>query len=534
MVRLLLVDDEIHAVEGIRSAVNWGKLGISEVHSAYDIHQAKEIFRDYPVDIMLCDIEMPQGSGLELLDWVREQYPNTESIFLTCHADFQFAKQAIQLGSFDYLLKPVPIPELEVVIAKALEKRSKESKKNEYSRYGQYWLQHQPLLIEKFWLDILNRSISTQPEAIRKAAEDRNIPYTDKMRFVPVFIAVKRWLKELSMREEKILEYALRKSAEELLLHLGSYGQLILLGKGEQLLILSFEQWTEDEEDKLRNNCNLYIESCHKYFYCDLSCYVGNPAYPHELPEMTDQLQSLDRNNVACNNSVILLNGKSFTAIAHHEPELNIWFEMLKEGDKERIIKETTRYLTAWSNDNGLNARTLHQFQQDFLQMVYSYLQTKGIQAHRLFGDDQSIELSMRAARSVIDMIDWIDHIVGTSIQHDKMTKQSESVVERVAAFITKNLDQTLSREDIAKHVFLNPDYLDRLFKRETGISVTEFLFRERMTVAQNLLLRTDMPVSAIAARVGYLNFSHFSRVFKKYSSKNPIEFRAEPMRTKE
>lgn len=200
---------------------------------------------------MFCDIEMPQGSGLDLLAWVREYYPSTESVFLTCHADFHFAKQAIQLGSFDYLLKPVPIPELESVIVKVIAKRSEESKRNEFSRFGQYWVQHQSLLIERLWLDILSRTIPANPQAIRQAAEERNIPYTEQMQFVPLLIAVKRWHKELNMRDEKILEYALRNSAEEGLLNIGNYGQLITLGKGMHLVVLSFEEWNANEAERL-------------------------------------------------------------------------------------------------------------------------------------------------------------------------------------------------------------------------------------------------------------------------------------------
>lgn len=113
MYQILIVDDEVHAVKGIRSGMDWNRLGITAVFTAYTVRQAKELFEREHIDIMLCDIEMPQASGLELTKWVRERYPKTETIFLTCHADFKYAKQALQLGSLDYILKPVPFAELE-------------------------------------------------------------------------------------------------------------------------------------------------------------------------------------------------------------------------------------------------------------------------------------------------------------------------------------------------------------------------------------------------------------------------------------
>ncbi|MGO4546245.1 response regulator [Paenibacillus sp. 2TAB23] len=533
MSRLLLVDDEIHAVEGINAAVDWEKLGISEVLTAYDIHQAKEIYNaNSPIDIMLCDIEMPMGSGLELLAWVKEHSPNTESIFLTCHADFHYAKQAVQLGSFDYLLKPVPIPELESVIAKAINKNAEESKRTEYSQYGQYWLQHQPLLIERFWLDILNRSIPSRPDMIRIAAEDRNIPYTEQMRFVPVLIVVKRWHKSLNKRDEKILEYALRNSAEEMLLKLGSYGQLLPIRKGSLIAILSFESWTDNETQRLRQSCEAFIRSCRQYFYCDLSCYFGHPAQTYELPAMTDRLQVLDRNNVALDNLVLLLDSQldvqAAAPAALNEPELQVWSLMLAEGSPEKLAAEVDRYLNGLTQVAKLDAKRLHQFHQDFLQMVYSFLQSKGIQARQLFGDDESMEMSLHASRSVKDMIDWSSYIVAKAIEYVRSIERSASVVGRAASYVAQHLDKSLTRDDIAKHIYLNPDYLDRMFKKETGVSVTEYVVRERMDVARRLLSNTNLPVHAVALQVGFTNFSHFARIFKKYTSRNPLEFRHE------
>ena len=65
MVKVLLVDDEIHAVEGVKRAVDWERIGVSEVHTAYNVHDAKRVFARHSIDLLLCDIEMPQGSGLE-------------------------------------------------------------------------------------------------------------------------------------------------------------------------------------------------------------------------------------------------------------------------------------------------------------------------------------------------------------------------------------------------------------------------------------------------------------------------------------
>ena len=104
---ILLVDDEIYAVEAIREMVDWNALDISEVSVAYSMRQAQRVLEEKSVDILLSDIEMPRGSGLELLAWIREKGLPVVSIFLTSHANFSYANQAIRLDTFDYVLKPV-------------------------------------------------------------------------------------------------------------------------------------------------------------------------------------------------------------------------------------------------------------------------------------------------------------------------------------------------------------------------------------------------------------------------------------------
>ena len=68
MYHLLLVDDEDITLDRLRSTIRWDTLGIGVVSVAYSMMQAQRVYQAKPVDLMICDIEMPGGSGLELLD----------------------------------------------------------------------------------------------------------------------------------------------------------------------------------------------------------------------------------------------------------------------------------------------------------------------------------------------------------------------------------------------------------------------------------------------------------------------------------
>ena len=116
---VLVIDDQIHVVEGILSEVPWENLGVDKVWKAYNAVEAKGILLLHKVDIMLCDIEMPGENGLSLLKWTQDQGMETECIFLTAHADFVYARTAMQLGSFDYILQPARYEDIGNAILRA-------------------------------------------------------------------------------------------------------------------------------------------------------------------------------------------------------------------------------------------------------------------------------------------------------------------------------------------------------------------------------------------------------------------------------
>ena len=115
---LLLVDDEVFAVEAMKNCVDGEKMKVDTVYTAYNAQSARQIIMEKQIDVIICDISMPGESGLELLKWVEEHDRRIVKIILTCHKKFDYAAQAISCGVIEYLLKPFD----EEVLAKAMER----------------------------------------------------------------------------------------------------------------------------------------------------------------------------------------------------------------------------------------------------------------------------------------------------------------------------------------------------------------------------------------------------------------------------
>ena len=84
-----------------------------------------------------------------------------------------------------------------------------------------------------------------------------------------------------------------------------------------------------------------------------------------------------------------------------------------------------------------------------------------------------------------------------------------------------------MQNDQIAQALFLNVDYLNRIFKKETGMTLSEYISVKRIDRAKLLLLTTRMPVSEVAMSVGFQSFSYFSKIFKKRVGVEPSKFRA-------
>jgi len=105
VLQVLLVDDEPFIVESIGSLLE-GHAGISiEIHRAYSAAGALRIMAQRRIDIMVCDINMPGISGLQLAHHVRTQWPVCRVMILTAYADFEYSQEALRAGVIDYVLK---------------------------------------------------------------------------------------------------------------------------------------------------------------------------------------------------------------------------------------------------------------------------------------------------------------------------------------------------------------------------------------------------------------------------------------------
>lgn len=537
MYNVLLVDDEKYAVKGLAAGMDWEALGISAVLEAYDVDQAKELLSQREADIVILDIEMPGQSGLELAEWLREQQPHAELIFLTGHANFNYAQQALSMGAFRYLLKPVDHDRLSEILVQLLDKirseRELQDYRSVYRKYYSLWESQKPLLVERFWQEVIQGRTAFLSGKLDAALRQYDIPLASEDRLFPVLISIEQWQQDFGARDEEIMEYAIRKAAEELVLD-GSPGMVVGERSGSGLILFYRSAAGEpaggaENGGTLEEKCEAFIRSCNEYFHCRLSCYIGGEVGITGLEEAYQRLLEAERANVTRTGSVIIPNAAGKPAARPAPPPpLAEWALLLDNGRKGELSDQLNRYFSRLEKEE-LSVETLQAVYFGLAHLCLDSAVKQGISLGEVLeGREEGLALS--PVKSLAALRQWCARLLeqywAKAAGSGEQSQQQSSIIAKIKEYIQQHPQEELGREQLASYVFLNPAYLSRLFRKETGQSLTEYVLEVKIGHARRLLEESNLKVGAVAEAIGYTHFSYFAKLFKKMTGLSPHEYR--------
>ncbi|OUS73988.1 hypothetical protein B1748_21850 [Paenibacillus sp. MY03] len=528
MYNLLVVDDEDIAIRGIRHGIDWSDTEIAELFVAYDAEEAKEMMQEHRIDILLSDIDMPGDNGIELLRWVNGNKPDTVTLFLTGHADFVYAQQAVHLDCFDYLLKPIDHAQLKQCIAaaamKVKEQRQLVEIKDTFAMVSEQWRQQRPAMVERFWQDYLHDRVSTHPSRLEPILGTYDIPLQGDSLIRMIVVSIEQWREEWSARDEAIMTYAVKKAAEELLLE-GRAGTVVQEPNG-MLYVIDYHPHPE-EESGLESRCLHLIQQCRTLLHCQLSCYAGSPVLLQEARAEAQRLLEQEKNNVSQGGTVWLHAepGKSKSNHTAYEFPFADWSSLLSLGKRTELAYRVDECFDRLL-ERKANYTELASYYFGFMHMLFGWLNERTLQASDVYPANEW-EDGAAALKSLSKLRAWTHRIcMMTADYSSKNGKVVSSAVEKVQQHMKEHLHEDFSREQAAELVYLNPAYLSRLFRKETGLTLTDYLAELRMTKAKTELANTNNRISDIAVSVGYSNFSHFSQAYKRVTGLTPQEYR--------
>lgn len=528
MYNVLVVDDEIIAIRGIVQGIDWSELPIANMFTALDAEEARDILSKNQIHVIVSDIDMPKENGIKLLKWVNENSPRTVTIFLTGHADFVYAQQAVQMNCFEYLLKPIDHDLLKESVVKALdliETREQEGIfLKTYEHYYDQWNRQLPILIERFWQDVLNLRIPATAERLEPLFKLYGMKLDMDMPVLPLLISVERWRQEWSARDEEIMTYALKNAAEDILLK--DWEGHVVQEQNGMIFTLMYGTDGPIDQEALQERCAEYIGKCGDYLHAEVSCYIGEAVPVPRLRMCTHNLADMERSNLSETRSVFRM--ASFTRSnkrTYATPNLQEWISLVERGKKAELLKNVNALFDQWQAEQA-NYMNRVNFYYGLVNSVFQLLGRRSLFPSDVFVDEEWRN-GEQALKSLGAMKTWTIRFLERLAEYMATdTKEVSNVVVKVQQFIEKNVNLEMNRDEIAEQVYLNPAYLSRLFRKETGKSLTDYMSELRVEKAKRQLVKSNIKISDIAISVGYSNFSHFSQLFKKLTGVTPQEYR--------
>lgn len=525
MYQVLLIDDETTSLQTVQWMLPWEKMGISRVLTADSALKAQELMKSFAVQIVICDIEMPRMNGIEFVEWMKRQYPDTEAIMLTCHSEFSFAQKALQLGSLDYILKPVQPEDLAAAVNKVIQ--TIESK-NKIKEGYLHWKNMGKMRKEQFLINVIQHNVPSDEEALHAAMAKLSLEEDIHSKYKPILICKLRWREKFSEDDKALIEYSIRNMAQEIIVKSDTDGITYALADRQTLVLIQDNPETEHTISLLPNSCNELITTCNNYMNCDICCFIGSSSDITHLADRVEELINYQKAYVSSFNSTIFVGESSQSQKLENMPPqiLENWKKHLENKRNPELIHAIQDYLVMLEKENALNAISLQMVQQNFIQMLYLYLQENNLKAQLLFQDKHSFQLMEQSLHSVHSFMEWLNWILKKTESFLEGVGQSNFIIKQVKDYVTLHINEDINREKIAEAVFINEDYLSRIFKQKTGITLSQYIVDKRIRLAKQLLSQTAIPVGDIALDLGYNSFSHFSKIFKENTGDTPAAFR--------
>ena len=528
MYSLLIVDDEEYAVKALVQGIAWSELNITNVFGSYYAEDAIDILAKHDIDVLICDIQMPGKDGFKILEWVKNNHLLTKVILLTAHADFSYAQAAISAGIENYLLKPVQYNILKETVQKALNSLSEEKQYTYYhelyKKSHDIWRKNLPLMIERFWQDVLSRRFYLTKERLKNFARMYNLPLDGELEVILCLIGVDEWADEIEEADEDIMEYGLRNIAEEVILK-NCGGAVIQDHYGNNICIIYNDAKQSGCSEKVKSNCEAYIQACKTYLNVNLCCYLSKPVAICDIIEEYNGLFQMQRYNLTKYNSVITKENVPKTDTKKLTLPFFLEFENHFETENNAQMIEEIQSFFSSINKTNASSETLELIYYGVVHMIYDLCDKKGISVTEIYDSDFGGVTPNTA--SIERLKAWCIGTVGKCLTFfEDRASGSIDVIEQTKKYLREHYKEQIKRDNIANYVHLNSSYLSKMFKEKTGMGIVDYLTQLRINNAKKLLLQTDKKISAIALEVGYSHFSHFAGTFKKQVGVTPQDYR--------
>ncbi len=505
MYSVLLVDDEKPFLDYLQKTIDWEKHNCQINATATDGEEALRLILELKPDIVFLDINMSRMSGLEVCKQLSASSSALPHIIIsTAHDQFSYAHEAIKLGVFDYLLKPVEPGELSASINKCIfdiEEQKDSLKSKAYYRDAQ---------TEKFFQRIIELHNVDAPPDFLKLSQTVAFSVSIVKTVTPderiIHILVNR-MNQLT--DSLMTSYFTSFSAS---------GYVITHVFYQDMSLADFRQAYE------------YIASESSML---TSATFGNRVTSlDQLYKSYQQAQIAMENQIQFDQRVVSyddLESLDFSSQQYSESDINLLISCLKSKQYDEADKIIERILTL-SDNNIISFQFVVAAYCSIKTAIYRHFNVNNslITEHMLAQSDILRELNTcQTTREITEIVKNYVHEIFSDCMDYPISNKQRDLIDRAETILQKNYQRPdFSVNDLSQALFFESSYIRRVYKAHTGKTIIQRLEEIRIEKACSLLAETSLKLSEIAEKAGYSNQFYFSRRFKLFTNMTPSEYR--------
>lgn len=496
--KVVIVEDNPTTVLSLVKTIDWDVMKCEVAGTAGDGESGGVMIRQLKPDIVLTDIRMPVKSGLDMIADVRDDVPDCRFVIITGYDEFQYASQAIKLGVFDYLLKPIDNEEVmrTVLRAAAVTRRQME---NDVA------LEQAENLKMRAQLLTLLTNDSQRGQGVHELLAGAGLQFHTY------------YIMALQQTEERYFSQAVLNRVEAVLARRRMRTVTLLLydlavifvprgddGKGwhEEATELAYDLF-----DELVNPVRIGVSGLGQ------SSHAIRQAYLQARRALWEA--ALRKGNRACvfyedqGDGPV---GQEHIADTQRQIDELIARAELTDG----FAAEAARALAEQSGRQYSNLRAM------------MFLYTTGLRRRFGLSADEELDAVMSGIWFVSTEEDvrlCLKELNEAFLRRMDMPKQS-LLTRNALQYINLHAIEGIQLNDVADKLCVSANYLSALIRKETGVTFHEHMLEARMNVARSMLADPRILVEEVARAVGYGNYISFYNAFKRIEHMTPTEYR--------
>ena len=536
MLTMIVADDEPFIRSSLIHVFNWQEeFGIEIIGEAADGQEAYDLCLKLAPDILFTDIMMPIMGGLQVAEKLREAGIQSKIIMISGAQDFSYAREALKVNAEGYILKPVKLTEVREVFHQVVARLTEEQEtRMNVQQLKQQLHDNMPLLREKF-LQNLIAGLYRNEQEIWDKINYFALPFSRRDILTAAVLQLDDYrsaVDKFSEEYKQLLYFSIQNIINECL---GSHPCAISFVASENEFIMVFCSAEDPSSGSVSRLCEQIISSIQKYLRLDASIGIGRacPLAGQLEDSYKDALAALVYKFYTGHGSVLYIKDiqpdtETLQSTFFYKFQARLMNE-LKAGHTDTVMELMEQLFTTLA----LPKLQIGYVQSICAEMIFSAART-------LYEIDEDIEQVLSGRITIMDklyvqknMTDLKAYML--SLLHDlsayvagKNTSKNSRIIHKIRSIVQEGYARELSIAKIAEEVFLTPNYISLIFKKETGETITDYITRFRIGKAKELLRTTDLKVMEISERVGYENPHYFSTVFKKTVGLHPLKYRSQ------